>query len=195
MLRDDPAATKWMRSLIGLVLGQDAAPEDVAPFLGGSPPEWMSQEEFDIRVVRMRDSLRTPDASVAMLKGYVARAISELQAHQGTIQEVADRRVQQAAAGAAVETTPEGTRLSNYILANEKGCDAALRRLELMRKPDRPGPKRGPKQPVAPAPVPVPDAVAPLLKPPSRPRCRPLTWRPCRRSRRRNRRRLTNRVG
>ena len=177
-LRDDPVATKWLRVQIGVLLGPDAALEDVADFLGGAPPEWMPLEEFTIRVTALRDSLLTREASFVMLKTYVSRAMSDLRAHQVAIQEKAERRLEDATAGAAVDATPEGTRLTNYILANEKGCDAALRRLELMRKPDRPGPKRGPKPPVAapaepkpelptepaaaeaPGPMPVPDAVS-----------------------------------
>ena len=145
VLRDDPVATKWLRIQIGAMFGPDAALEDVAGFLGGKPPEWMPQEEFAIRVRLLRDSLLTPVASLVMFKAYVAGAINELKAHQVAIQEVADRRLQDVVAGAGVEATPGGTSLSNHILANEKGCDSALRRLEIMRKPDRTGPKRGPK--------------------------------------------------
>ena len=157
MLRDDPVATKWLRLQIGAMFGPDASLEDVAGFLGGQSPEWMPQEEFAIRVGLLRDSLLTPVASLVMFKAYVAGAINELKAHQVAIQEVADRRLQDAVAGAAVEATPEGIRLSNHILANEKGCDSALRRLEIMRKPDRTGPKRGPKPGPEAGPKPGPD--------------------------------------
>src|SRR6202030_306725 len=71
---------------------------------------------------------------------------------------------EQAAGGAAVDSTPEGTRLMNYILQNERGCDAALRRLEIGRKPDRPGPKRAPKEPEA-----APVAAEPEPEPPPQP--------------------------
>jgi hypothetical protein len=145
VLRDDPVATKWLRIQIGAMFGPDASLEDVAGFLGGRPPEWMPQEEFAIRVGLLRDSLLTPVASLVMFKAYVAGAINELKAHQVAIQEVADRRLQDAVAGAGVEATPAGISVSNYILANERGCDSALRRLEIMRKPDRTGPKRGPQ--------------------------------------------------
>ncbi len=192
VLRDDPVATKWLRIQIGAMFGPDAALEDVAGFLGGRPPEWMPQEEFAIRVRLLRDSLLTPVASLVMFKAYVAGAINELKAHQVAIQEVADRRLQDVVAGAGVEATPEGIRLSNHILANEKGCDSALRRLEIMRKPDRTGPKRGPRSPDRKGARSRP--LRPMLKSPSRPRCRPMTWRPRRRSRRRNRRGSTNRV-
>ena len=134
---------------IGVMLGPGADLEDVASFLGETPPEGMPQEEFALRVREMRDSLKSKEASFVMLKGYVARAIRELRAHQAAIEELAERRLEDATAGAGVEATPEGTRISNYILNNEKGCDAALRRLEIMRKPDRPGPKRGAQPTVA----------------------------------------------
>ena len=99
-------------------------PGPPASFLGETPPEGMPQEELRCASREMRDSLKSKEASFVMLKGYVARAIRELRAHQAAIEELADRRLEDATAGAGVEATPEG-RLSNYILNNEKGCDAA----------------------------------------------------------------------
>ena len=53
MLRDDPVATKWLRVQIAVMLGPEAALEDVASFLGEQPPEGMYQDEFDIRVAQI----------------------------------------------------------------------------------------------------------------------------------------------
>jgi len=157
-LRDDPVATKVLRIQIGVMLGPDADPVDVASFLGEQPPEWMDQDEYDIRVTQMCDSLKPKKESFLELMDYVAEVIAELQAHELKIQEVAARRLEQEAGGAAVDSSPGGIRLMTYITNNEKGCDAALRRIELGRKPDRPGSKRAPKKseaaPVAAAPKP-----------------------------------------
>ena len=146
-LRDEPVATKILRIQMGVMLGPEAELVDVAGFLGERPPEWMDQDEFDIRVAQMRDSLKPKKESFLELRSYVAEAIAELQAHELKIREAAARRLEQEAGGAAVDSSPEGIRIMNYITNNEKGCDAALRRIELGRKPDRPGPKRGPKKP------------------------------------------------
>ncbi len=160
-LRDDPVATKLLRMQIGIMLGPEAELADVAEFLGETPPEWMGQEEFDIRVTHMRNSLKPRKESFLELRAYVAEAIAELQAHELKVQEAAARRLEQQAGGAAVDSSPEGIRLMSYITGNEKGCDAALRRIELGRKSDRPGPKRALKTSAAtPERAPEPAAVA-----------------------------------
>ena len=149
VLQGDPIATEWLRAQIGVMLGQEGTLEEVASFLGGQPPEGMEQDEFDIRVSILAKSLRPRAESFFQLRRLVAGEIRKLRALQVTIKEVADRKLQNAAESALVETTPEGSRLSSYILANERGCDSALRRLEIRQNPDRPGPKRGPKKPAA----------------------------------------------
>ena len=144
VLRDDPVATKWLRAQIGVMLGQDGSLEDVAGFLGERPPEWMEQEEFDIRVKILADSVPTRAEAFEQLRSHVAEAIAELKEHQTAIQKMARRRLRNKAIGAGVNKTPEGTRLTNYISANDRGCDAALRRLEIQQKPVRgPGPGSG----------------------------------------------------
>ncbi len=155
-LRDEPVATKVLRLQIGVMLGPEADLADVASFLGGTPPEWMDQEEFDIRVNHLRDSLKPKKESFLELRGYVAEALAELQAHELKIEQAAARRLEQEVGGAAVDSSPEGIRIMNYITNNEKGFDMALRRIELGRRPDRPGPKRAPKKSEA-----VPAEVAP----------------------------------
>ena len=56
---------------------------------------------------------------------------------QNSVEEVAERRLWNKALKAGVDATPEGGRLANYIFGNERGCDAALRRLEIRQKPTR----------------------------------------------------------
>ena len=109
VLRDDPVATKYLRAQIGVMLGPDADLEDVASFLGETPPEGMDQDEFDIRVTQMRDSLKPRKESFLELRGYVAEALAELQAHELKIQEAAAQRLEQEAGGAAADSSPEGT--------------------------------------------------------------------------------------
>jgi hypothetical protein len=99
----------------------------------------MSQDEFGIRVMLMTESLEPRDVSFGRLIDYVAEAIAELEEHQAYIQEVAERKLQNAAFAASVDSTPEGHRLWGYIQGNEKGCDAALRRLENRRRPPAAG--------------------------------------------------------
>ena len=72
MLRDDPIATKWLQAQIGVMLGQDGSLEDVASFLGGTPPSWMKQAEFDTRVQIMAQSVPTKEEAFGRLRSYVA---------------------------------------------------------------------------------------------------------------------------
>jgi hypothetical protein len=167
VLRDHPGATNLLRMQIGVMLGPDAELAAVASFLGETPPEGMDQDEYDIRVTHMRDSLKPRKESFLELKGYVADALAELQAHALKIQELAARRLEQAVGGAAADSSPEGIRLMNYITNNEKGFDAALRRIELGRKPDRPGSKRAPKESGAAASVAAEVAAEPQPEPPA----------------------------
>ena len=131
---------------IGVMLGPDAELADVASFLGEKPPEGMDQDEFDIRVTHMRDSLKPRKESFLELRGYVAEAIAELQAHELKIQEAAARRLEQEAGGAAVDSSPEGIRLMNYITNNEKGFDAALRRHRARAQTRSARPETGPEE-------------------------------------------------
>ena len=137
VLTGDPVATRWLRAQIGSKLGEEASLEDVADFLGGQPPEWMPQDEFWIRVKEMAGSLHTRQGSIILLKTYIQRVITDLKALHTTLVEAAERKLHAAAEGALVDTSPEGTRLSNYIDKVDRGCDAALRRLEIRQKPKR----------------------------------------------------------
>jgi hypothetical protein len=146
VLRNHPVATKFLRAQIGVMLGgPDASLTDVASFLGETPPEGMDQDEFNVRVSWMRQSLKPRNESFLDLRRYVDEAIAELQAHAPQIQQAAARRLAHEAGGAAADSSPEGLRLMGYITSNEKGFDAALKCIEVGRRPHRPGPKRGPK--------------------------------------------------
>ena len=91
----------------------------------------------------MARSIPTKEEAFGLLRQYVADAIAELEEHQAYIEELARRRLWNKALKAGVDATPEGSRLAGYIFGNERGCDAALRRLEIRQKPTRPG--RGPE--------------------------------------------------
>ncbi len=144
VLRDDPVATKWLRAQIGVMLDQNPLLNEVADFLGGQPPDDMAPHEFTIRTREMAASVLPRSAAFQLLKAYVAEAIAELKAHQVAIEAAADRKRQNAAVAAAVQTTREGIQIWNYIQGVDRGCDAALRRLEIRQKPPQPGPRRTP---------------------------------------------------
>ncbi len=80
---------------------------------------------------------------------YVTEALDEFRALAPRVQAAAARRLDLEAGSASADASPEGIPVMNYITSNERGFDHALRRIELGRKPDRPGPKRGPKTPEA----------------------------------------------
>ena len=87
--------------------------------------------------------------ALELLKGYVAEVIEELKGHREYVEDVAVRNLDLDARQARVDLTPDGHRLTNYILGSDRGCLAALRRLEIRQKPDRPAPKRRPRKPEA----------------------------------------------
>ena len=160
VLRGDRVATKLLRAQIGVMLGQEGTLDEVASYLGGHPPEGMPCDEFSIRVKEMTDSVRPRNISLRLLKAYLSKASSDLAVLQSALEDVAQRQLQNRAEGALLDSSPEGAKLVNLILAVDRGCDAALKRLEIRRKPERPGPKRGPKKAEAPA------AASPPAEPP-----------------------------
>ena len=177
VLAGDRVATRLLRAQIGMMLGQEGTLEEVASFLGTDPPDGMPYDEFSIRVKTMADSVETKDASLLRLTSYLSEAVSELTALQSSLEEVAQRTLQNQAEGALVDSTPAGARVLNYILGVDRGCDAALRRLEIRQKPGPRGagnPKseiRNPKE-----------ARNPNEESSNPPECRPTTERRCRRT-------------
>jgi hypothetical protein len=151
VFRDDRQATILVRLQLGVMYGTEATPEEVAFFLGGVPPEWMSQTEFDIRVKRLSRSLLPKAEAQERFKAYVEEKINELAAHSEVVDDVADRKLASDASIARVAGSADEQVLWRYIQSNDRGCMAALRRLEIRQKPDGPGPKRGSKKPEAPA--------------------------------------------
>jgi hypothetical protein len=162
VLCDDPVATRWARALIGGVQGAGIPLSAVASGLGGCP-EWMCQTEFDIRVKEMAGELTTKEESRALLAAYAAEEIGRLTDLLAKVEPLARRDRALEAEEAGMDTTPDGARLGQQILASYRGSDAALRRLDALQNPPRRGPGRGPKKPEAPAPT----APAPAQEPPA----------------------------
>jgi hypothetical protein len=148
-LHDDPIALRWVRAQIGAMY--DAATlEEVTNQLGSKPPEGMGWPEFDARVKLIAGSLPTRQEAHALLVSYVAEEIRRLEDHLAVVEPLAERNLALDAAEARWDRTAEGARLGQQILASYRGSDAALRRLEALQNPRRPGPGRGPKTADAP---------------------------------------------
>jgi hypothetical protein len=163
VLRDDPIATRWMSALVGMVLGAGADPEDVAGQLPAVPPEGMHPTEFDIRVKEYAKALPPKKEARNLVLSYVTEELGRLGDQFDIIKPLADRNLALEAEEAQTDTTPEGARLGQQILASYRGSDAALRRLEALQNPPRRCPGRGPKKPEAPAAA----APAPAQEPPA----------------------------
>ncbi len=149
VLRGDRLATRWLRAQISAMYGQEATLEDVVSLLGTRPPEWMQEAEFVTRARRLKGALVPKSEALELLKAYVAEVIEELKGHREYVEDVADRNLDLDVRQARVDLTPDGNRLTNYILGSDRGCLAALRRLEIRQKPDRPAPKRRSRKPEA----------------------------------------------
>ena len=76
-LRDDPEAARWLRAQIGVMLGREATLAQIAEFLGGGPPEGMSEAEFTLRLRYLAESLLPKEESFQLLRRYVSRKIAE----------------------------------------------------------------------------------------------------------------------
>jgi hypothetical protein len=154
-LRDDPAALRWVRALIGTMGGAGATTEKVGGMLGtAARPEQMSLEEYNIRLEDLARSLKGRAEAKAQLVAYVAEEIGRLEQHLKVIEPLAARNLALDQEEARVKVTVEGARLSGYIMSSYRGADASLRRLEARQNPKRPRPARGPKKAEAPAPAP-----------------------------------------
>jgi hypothetical protein len=151
VLRDDPIATKWVRAQIGAIHGQEVPVDEVRKFLGGKPPEGMFEPEFQIRLEILAKSVPAKADAHAQLKAYVAEAIAELEEHLEQVEALAMRNRKLAVRAARVDRTVDGSRLQQYAQAQDRSFHAALRRLELLQKPRRPGPAKGPGKAERPA--------------------------------------------
>jgi hypothetical protein len=158
-LRDDPVALRWMAALIGATFGSAATAEQIAGELGGWPKNGMGRAEFDIRVQEMAALLSEKAEARALLLESMTEEVGRLEEHLEVLEPLAERNLTVAAQESRMEVTSEGTRLGQQILASYRGSDAALRRLEALQNPRRPGsgPGRGPKKAEAAAATPAPE--------------------------------------
>jgi hypothetical protein len=124
----------------------NATPEEVAAHFDEWLPEGMSRSEFRFRMEMLAESLPASGEARALLVSYVAEEIRRLQDHLAVLEPLAERNLALDAEDARWDRTAEGTRLGEQILASYRGSDAALRRLEALQNPRRPGPGRGPKK-------------------------------------------------
>ncbi len=146
VLRSDPVATRLITAQISVICGHEATIENVTGFLGGLPPKGMPPEEFALRVKELKADLLPQDDGFVEFAKIVAEAIADLKALRKVVQAKVDRNAELDAVSALAESTPDGTRLANQIDKREKGMMAALRRVQLLQQPARPGPTRSPKK-------------------------------------------------
>jgi hypothetical protein len=111
----------------------------------------MFEQEFQIRLEILAKSIPAKADGHAQLKAYVAEAIAELEEHLEQVEALAVRNRALARRAARVDRTTDGARLLQYAQAQDRSFHAALRRLELLQKPRRPGPAKGPRKAEPPA--------------------------------------------
>jgi hypothetical protein len=95
-------------------------------------------------------------AAVAELRGLVAGEIAALEERLELVEALAERDRAIEAQAARVDLSAEGQKILKYIATNDGAFYKALRRLEAMQKPRRPGPNRGAR----PQPFTAPDGPA-----------------------------------
>jgi hypothetical protein len=167
-LRDDPIALRWMRAQLGAMY-DNATPEEVAAHFDEWLPEGMSRSEFRFRMEMLAGSLPASGEARALLVSYVAEEIRRLEDHLAVLEPLAQRNLALDAQEARWDRTAEGARLGQQVLASYRGSDAALRRLEALQNPRRPGPGRGPTKTETPAPAPAPEQPCAATVDPSNP--------------------------
>jgi hypothetical protein len=145
VLRDDPIALKWFRAQLAAVYGQGANAKTIAQALGVGdyPPKGMAEWELGRRIQQIAASLPDQAEAHALLKAYVAEAIAELEEHLVEVEVLAERDRALQAQAARVDRTVDGSRLTQYAQAQDRTLHAALRRLEALQNPRRPGREKG----------------------------------------------------
>jgi hypothetical protein len=175
VFRDDPLATRYVIAELSAALGnQDVDADKVAGRLGQRVPEGMSRVEYDERLKLLADSLIEQKEGKTKLKAYLAEFKSELTEHLKVIEELTEYKRAQAILNARIDLGPQGKQLLQYQRKHEASCEANLRRVAALQKPQPPppGPARTPKKSQAPAPTseapaPVPTQAAVAVAPPA----------------------------
>ena len=144
VFRDDPVATRWMLAHLGTLFGH-MKEVDPAVILGntGIPSFLMGTDELHARASALARSLPGLRQSLELLRGYVAEELARLEEHIEFITEVSQRDRELDIAAAEIPLTPEGKQLTGYVNTQRQAYDSLLRRLDALRKQDRPRPDGG----------------------------------------------------
>ena len=140
---DDPVVTRWVIAMLGTAHGdKEAHLRMIAEDLGGQP-DGMTDVEFEARIDQLIVAIRTAGPAGqahAVLKGYVAEALAELDEHLELVDEEAasdraldetiarlatEHRVQDAAAAILTATVAEPAGLGRVI----RGKDGRVARV------------------------------------------------------------------
>jgi hypothetical protein len=142
---EDSEAARWVVAHLGTLLGgqKDVAIQQII-INTGMPQIRIGRNELEARALAVIKSL--PDAQQAwgLLSGYIAEELIKLKDHIALVTEAAEYKRACDVRAAEIALNAEGKQLLGYITTQRQTYDSSLRKLDWLRNPRRPGPRRGP---------------------------------------------------
>ena len=149
LLKGDPLAVRWLTMLVGASYGpQYDKVQVIALELGHVPPD-MHPSEFQSRAKEIAAAVPAQPQGYALLQASIAEVMAELEQQLEIVQELKEARQAVAMRKARIDLTGEGKQLLQYQKAQDGSYQAALRRLDALQNPRRPGPVGRPRKTTA----------------------------------------------
>ena len=110
----------------------------------GIPKARISPKELDVRAAAVSKSIPDVRRARRRLLRYIEEELARLAEHIAFVTEVAEHNRACDVQAAEIALNADGKQLLGYVTTQRQSYDAALRRLDALRNPRRPGPGRGP---------------------------------------------------
>jgi len=141
----DSEVARWVVAHLGTLFG-DEKDVDAKRIIDntGIPKARMSPKELDVRVAAVIESIPDRRRARRLMLGYIAEELAKLNDHIAFVTDVAEHNRACDVQAAEIALNADGKQLLGYVTTQRQSYDAALRRLDALRNPRRPGPGRGP---------------------------------------------------
>ena len=135
LFTDDPVITGWVTVLLGAVYGDDVDKvEQISDVLDGLRPAWLDDSEFAVRMGILAADVPGKVEATARVRAGIDKRILGLNELLKLAEANAQHRRQLDFESGWVDDTPAGARRSNYRLGHNRSFEAALRRMDTMKK-------------------------------------------------------------